>query len=235
MKCTKCESDIIEGGKFCAKCGEKVVVNKICFCTKCGQKLTPEQKFCGQCGNKTDENIDFQTKSVVSDTNQLNTQSVKTNSSMLAKFTYNKTSLIGQIVAVIILLMNVVFYFSLLIGIDSRGRIWISDSRYIVFNNEYKWIFPFFATYFLIMAVICFIKCPVIYRICLCIYSNKIIGVGGKNFYFMTESFELNYSNILNIKKKGNKIIIEVESKTYKCVVNDAQKAYDMIMKYYTA
>ena len=46
MRCSKCESDNREGRKFCANCGEPLVVT----CLKCGASNQPEERFCGDCG-----------------------------------------------------------------------------------------------------------------------------------------------------------------------------------------
>lgn len=48
--CSKCNSQIPEGSKFCMNCGEKV--NESLFCGNCGEKLPLNAKFCLKCGNK---------------------------------------------------------------------------------------------------------------------------------------------------------------------------------------
>ncbi|MDA8229078.1 MAG: zinc ribbon domain-containing protein [Desulfitobacterium hafniense] len=48
--CSKCNSQIPVGSKFCLECGEKV--NESLFCMNCGEKLPPNAKFCLKCGNK---------------------------------------------------------------------------------------------------------------------------------------------------------------------------------------
>lgn len=48
MFCTKCNSEIPDGAKFCASCGEPVNSKK--FCVKCGTELAGNMKFCSACG-----------------------------------------------------------------------------------------------------------------------------------------------------------------------------------------
>lgn len=48
--CTKCNSRIPAGSKFCLQCGEKV--DDALFCTNCGEKLPSNAKFCLKCGAK---------------------------------------------------------------------------------------------------------------------------------------------------------------------------------------
>jgi ribosomal protein L40E len=48
--CSKCNSQIPAGSKFCLQCGEKV--NSASLCLSCGEKLPPDAKFCLKCGSK---------------------------------------------------------------------------------------------------------------------------------------------------------------------------------------
>lgn len=48
--CTKCNSQIPSGSKFCLQCGEPV--NEVLFCTSCGEKLPSNALFCSKCGTK---------------------------------------------------------------------------------------------------------------------------------------------------------------------------------------
>jgi hypothetical protein len=48
--CSKCNSRIPAGSKFCLQCGEKVA--DALFCTNCGEKLPSNAKFCLKCGTK---------------------------------------------------------------------------------------------------------------------------------------------------------------------------------------
>ncbi|MBU3098272.1 MULTISPECIES: zinc ribbon domain-containing protein [Clostridium] len=48
INCSKCNSPIPAGSKFCLQCGEKVM--EVLFCKNCGEKLPPNAKFCLKCG-----------------------------------------------------------------------------------------------------------------------------------------------------------------------------------------
>jgi predicted amidophosphoribosyltransferase len=41
---------VVEGGKFCPECGEKL--SKVSFCTECGAEQKDGAKFCAECGHK---------------------------------------------------------------------------------------------------------------------------------------------------------------------------------------
>lgn len=49
--CSKCNSKIPAGSKFCLECGE--MVKNGLYCSGCGQTLPPNAKFCMNCGQKT--------------------------------------------------------------------------------------------------------------------------------------------------------------------------------------
>lgn len=46
--CSKCNSKVPAGSKFCLECGEKVKVTL--FCMNCGEGLPANAKFCLKCG-----------------------------------------------------------------------------------------------------------------------------------------------------------------------------------------
>jgi ribosomal protein L40E len=48
MTCSKCNSKVPVGSKFCLQCGEKV--SEVLFCMECGEKLPSNAKFCLKCG-----------------------------------------------------------------------------------------------------------------------------------------------------------------------------------------
>jgi ribosomal protein L40E len=50
--CSKCNSQIPAGSKFCLECGQKV--NDILHCISCGEKLPLNAKFCLNCGTRLD-------------------------------------------------------------------------------------------------------------------------------------------------------------------------------------
>ena len=47
MRCTTCQSDNLEGAKFCEECGTKLKP----ACAQCGQEVRPTAKFCPHCGS----------------------------------------------------------------------------------------------------------------------------------------------------------------------------------------
>jgi RNA polymerase subunit RPABC4/transcription elongation factor Spt4 len=49
VKCGACNA-VVEGGKFCPECGEKL--SKVSFCTECGAEQKDGAKFCAECGHK---------------------------------------------------------------------------------------------------------------------------------------------------------------------------------------
>lgn len=53
MNCSRCNSRIPSGSKFCLQCGEKV--NDVLFCMNCGEQLPPNAKFCLKCGKRINE------------------------------------------------------------------------------------------------------------------------------------------------------------------------------------
>ncbi len=59
MKCTNCNAELIEGAKFCGKCGTPVPVAEPeeMKCSKCGAKLVPNAKFCGKCGTPAGQGV----------------------------------------------------------------------------------------------------------------------------------------------------------------------------------
>ncbi len=49
--CVSCHQPIAAGAKFCSHCGASQEVKKS-FCSQCGNELAPGAKFCPSCGNK---------------------------------------------------------------------------------------------------------------------------------------------------------------------------------------
>lgn len=49
VKCGSCNA-VVDGGKFCPECGEKLT--KTSFCSECGAEQPEGAKFCSECGNK---------------------------------------------------------------------------------------------------------------------------------------------------------------------------------------
>jgi len=50
LHCSKCNSSIPAGSKFCLNCGEQVKTEL--YCQNCGEKIPSSAKFCNNCGNK---------------------------------------------------------------------------------------------------------------------------------------------------------------------------------------
>jgi len=46
MRCPHCESDTLDGRKFCIECGSPLRPR----CSHCGADNPPRAKFCGECG-----------------------------------------------------------------------------------------------------------------------------------------------------------------------------------------
>ena len=47
MKCSNCQTDNPDTGKFCRECGAKLSH----ICPQCGYENLIEDKFCGECGH----------------------------------------------------------------------------------------------------------------------------------------------------------------------------------------
>jgi len=51
-QCSKCNTEVPKGAKFCSNCGNKIVEKSGgAFCENCGAGLKPEAKFCHACGH----------------------------------------------------------------------------------------------------------------------------------------------------------------------------------------
>ncbi len=48
MECPKCHAENRETRKFCAKCGEKLLI----LCPQCSSENLPDEQFCGECGHE---------------------------------------------------------------------------------------------------------------------------------------------------------------------------------------
>ncbi|HCC08199.1 MAG TPA: hypothetical protein DEP72_08610 [Clostridiales bacterium] len=48
--CTNCSAKIVQGAKFCGRCGMKI--NEAKHCTDCGTKMQNDASFCQNCGKK---------------------------------------------------------------------------------------------------------------------------------------------------------------------------------------
>lgn len=85
-------------------------------------------------------------------------------------------------------------------------------------------------------AVACAISCYTIYRCCLSICDDKIIGTGfkfgdGKNIVIFSEEFDVRYSEVLSVNMNRKIIKIETAMKTYKVLVENSKEAYQMLFE----
>lgn len=185
-------------------------------CTKCGSEVKAGA-FCSSCGNKL-----FQNQFIASGT--------KLQSNDFTKFDYSKKNVIAQCMFAVIygiyLIAAIICYFFAKFNVHIRVSRW----QYIAFDDDFMGAFFFVAVMMVICIAVSVIRCVVFRKVCLCVYSHKVTGVSAKNLYFATESFEIQYSEIIHVKQKGNLITIETGTKVYKCAVQDAQKAYEMIL-----
>jgi rRNA maturation endonuclease Nob1 len=64
IRCTACNTEVLEGSKFCTECGKPLPENSIypqttkSMCPKCYAEFPPEVEFCKQCGIKTQQIVD---------------------------------------------------------------------------------------------------------------------------------------------------------------------------------
>ncbi len=54
MKCSKCGQEVLADARFCANCGQPVVVEERVYCDHCGSRMAAGDKFCAVCGTRTD-------------------------------------------------------------------------------------------------------------------------------------------------------------------------------------
>ena len=190
-------------------------------CPKCGTEVGVGDFFCPTCGNKLSQN-----QPLVSD---IKVQGTLPNSTF-TKFSYSRSYVIGYFINMIFALISVAVFFTLCLMAEANVHIKISRGYYFAFNGYFKWLFTFLTVVMLLIAVMHAIRCVILYKMCLCVYTNKIVGVSAKNLCFATEEFEIEYSNIIDIKQKRNLITVETNIKVYRLIIQDAKQAYDMIM-----
>jgi hypothetical protein len=85
---------------------------------------------------------------------------------------------------------------------------------------------------FIAATVLQIINTLVMHKMSLCVCEGVVYGVGGTNMYLKSESFELTYDEILNVKKGSqHSVVIEGKTKTYKCVVADREEMCGLIQE----
>lgn len=51
LVCSKCNSPLPQGAKFCMNCGEKVTPKEV-YCQECGAVMPANAQFCMNCGTR---------------------------------------------------------------------------------------------------------------------------------------------------------------------------------------
>ena len=51
LVCSKCNSTLPQGAKFCMNCGEKVAPKEV-YCQECGAVMPADAQFCMNCGTR---------------------------------------------------------------------------------------------------------------------------------------------------------------------------------------
>ena len=51
LVCSKCNSPLPQGAKFCMNCGEKVTPKEV-YCQECGAVMPANAQFCLNCGTR---------------------------------------------------------------------------------------------------------------------------------------------------------------------------------------
>lgn len=186
-------------------------------CTKCGAEMA-DGVFCSKCGNK-----------LFNDHLELLEAELQENT--FIKFGYSKKDTTVLCVSAVFFGIYFMVCVIMCMLIEVNFHIKISGGRYIVFSDSLKGAFSFMAIVLLIGLISIVVRVIVFRKVCLCLYNNKITGVSTKNMAYATECFEIKYTDIIDIKQKRNLITIETGTKIFKCFVQDAQKAYEMILR----
>ena len=51
MKCNHCNSEVVDGTKFCPYCGNRIELPISLRCPQCNTEVTDGTKFCPNCGS----------------------------------------------------------------------------------------------------------------------------------------------------------------------------------------
>ncbi len=78
MKCPNCNSDLLEGAKFCTTCGTPIQTQQpAATCAACHAPLNPEAKFCTTCGTPVKQSVSETTENTTTPTDGGNLSTVK--------------------------------------------------------------------------------------------------------------------------------------------------------------
>ncbi len=212
------------------------------FCSQCGKPLQFGQKFCSACGSQVitenagnsiqqvypmDRNSYMQKENIYKEYPSTFSMGM---GRLIEKFTYSKSSIVIEAVSIIvdIIVIMLFTYFKMEINSKLAGRIFDFDGTKSALAAFFNFIIVVnFAEIFIHV-----FKSLTSYKMSLSIFENGISGVGGKNLYFTTETFEVRYSDILNVKIRFGAIIIETTTKTYKCTVTRVKDAYGLLQEH---
>ncbi|WP_294467715.1 hypothetical protein [uncultured Ruminococcus sp.] len=138
------------------------------------------------------------------------------------RYNYRKSTIATQIFSFIILIVTSAFLITSYLS-PIKASIW--TEKYDIARNM-KPIFFLIGILFFILSIVVLIKIPALKKSFLCITENGIFGIGGKAFFFATQSFTIPSDQITNVKKKGNSVVIESGGNSYQCIIQDAQGAF---------
>lgn len=138
---------------------------------------------------------------------------------VLNRYEYKKTSVVVQLVAFIIFVINdVVLFFNYLAPM--KTSIW-ETSKYTA-EQRMKTIYLFLSIVGFFLAVLVFIKVPALKKTTLCITEKGVYGCAGKAFYFSTQSFTIPLDQITRVYAKGNSLFIESGGTNYQCIIESS-------------
>lgn len=142
------------------------------------------------------------------------------------KYNYRKSTITAQIVSFAILAFCSGFFITLYLS-PMKTSIWKTTAY--TSEQRMKTIFMLLGILFFIEAIVVLIKIPALKKSFVCVTENGIYGIGGKSFYFSTQSFTIPADQITNISEKGNRIIIESGGNNYPCAVENVSEAINKI------
>ena len=63
MKCPKCQTENLEGKRFCRECGSDLMMR----CPECGAEVLPSDSYCGDCGHRSSLGADAARQRITED------------------------------------------------------------------------------------------------------------------------------------------------------------------------